>query len=239
MKYFKFTQIDPTTGISINRQTPKEGPRDPDIKGLQVLFRDNIEPHLHFGTADDDATDDPDNQCWIITSEEFAVYVRRYIEHEIWHAKPKLYEEENALRRAHLVGKYDDTATVAGVYKYEQAKAVLTGRSISTTAVKDEATFRGVDPAVLAQRIVERHEEFRAKESKIAGIRGKQLDRLESFTVDDADPWASFQEFHKLEEVGTREEQVFENGERVTKQVPVTVRYYGIELGARYQNSGS
>lgn len=238
MKYFKLTQVDSVTGISVNRETSKEGPKFPDIPGLNVLLQDNINSCFYYATVDETAEPDPENQCWELTLAEFAAAIKVCLDKELGLAKEAVYEEERGLRRVYLVGKYDDTASVAGIYKYEQAKALLADPTASAPDIAAEATVRGVTPAVLAARVVQHHESFRAKEALIAGLRGKQLDKMNAFQFNAADPWGSWQEFMRTEVIGTREQQVFENGQMVTKQVDVTVRYYGPELGSRYEMAG-
>lgn len=240
MKYFKFTQVDAATGISVNQETPKEGPRNPDVTGLEVLFQDQINTCFFYGQSSSTrAKANPENQCYQITLAELAEAVSINIAHLNERNKIAVYEEEKALRRTHLVGKYDETAAVAGIYKYEQAKAYLADPTAAAPALDAEALHRGTTTAALAQRIVDRHEEFRAKEAKIAGLRGKQLDRMEAFTFDAADPIASWTEFNKVETIGTQKRQVFEDGQTVEKDVPIEARYYGPELGARYAAAGS
>lgn len=222
MKYVKFTQVDAKTGISANMQTPKEGATNPYIKGLNILFQDNRIKEFFYGTADDDAVDNPDNQCWFITYEEFAEIVKDNLYHLIELNKQLLYNEEIQLRRQLLVGKYDDTASIAGIYKYDQAKKLLNDSTYFAPEIEQEATYRNIDKNELALKIVEHHESFRYKEAKIAGIRGKQLDRLNNFVFDYSDAWSNWEEFHKMEKIGE-----YENKD-------VMVRYYGFELMERY-----
>ena len=226
------------TGVSVNRETSKEGPKFPDIPGLNVLMQDNINSCFYYATVSEEAEPDPENQCWELTMAEFADAIKVCLDKELGLAKEAVYEEEKGLRRVQLVGKYDDTASVAGIYKYEQAKALLADPTASAPDIAAEAAVRGVTPAVLAARIVQHHESFRAKEALIAGLRGKQLDRMNAFQFDATDPWESWLEFMRLEVIGTRGEKVFENGEVVTKDVDVTARYYGPELGVRYTMAG-
>jgi hypothetical protein len=235
MRYFKFTQIDSVTGISVNRETSREGPKNPDIDGLQILMQDGINSCFFYGTVSSNAVPDPENQCWELTPQEFADAVKANLDREIDRAREQLFEEERGLRRVYLQGKYDDTASIAGIYKYDQAKAYLADNTTPAPALEAEASVRGVTVQVLAQRVVANHESFRTKEATIAGLRGKQLDRINGFQFEEADPWGSWQEFFKLETIGTRTEQAFENGQMVEKEVPIQVRHYGPELGARYQ----
>ena len=86
----------------------------------------------------------------------------------------------------------------------------------------------------MANRIVQNHESFRDKEAKIAGLRGKILDRIEAFVFDLENPQTSYNEFMTQETVGTREVQEMENGEMMNKTVDVNVRKYKLDLGTRF-----
>jgi hypothetical protein len=235
MRYFKFTQIDSVTGISVNRETSREGPKNPDIDGLQILMQDGINSCFFYGTVSSTAEPNPENQCWELTPQEFADAVKANLDREVDRAREQLFEEERSLRRVYLQGKYDDTASIAGIYKYDQAKAYLADSTKPAPALEAEAAVRGVTAQALAERIVANHESFRNKEAIIAGLRGKQLDRINAFQFDEADPWGSWQEFFKLETVGTRTEKRFRDGGTVDEDVPIHVRHYGPELSTRYQ----
>ena len=231
MKYFKFTKVDSRTGISINVKSPIGSPVFPNIKGLQVLTQDPMITEFWYGTGDSTRTKtitslnpvhesdptqseyvettieeevsyDTENQVWELTKEEYADALQICINHLIAQKKENLYEEEK-MYRDQVLGKYHATATVAGIYKYEQAKKVLSDPTDSAPEVRTEATARGLTVEQMAQRIVNNHEEFRTLEAKIAGIRGKILDRLNSFTFDSNDPetsWNSLNEQEFIEE---------------------------------------
>ena len=148
--------------------------------------------------------------------------------------KDSIYEEEYNFRQS-IFSKYHDTASTAGIYKYEQAKALVADATAAAPDVRAEATARGVAPAVMASRIITNHEDFRAKEAKIAGIRGKIFDRVSAYVFNLEDAGGSHAEFLTEEVVGTRTENVFEDGNAVEKVIDVKVRKYQLSLGARFQ----
>jgi hypothetical protein len=229
MKYFKFTKIDSRTGISINVKTPIGNPVFPNIEGLKILTQDAIFSEFWYGTGDStrtvvetvrntahdvdssqpeyiqtekviDVSYDVENQIWELTKEQYAAAIQTNIEHILARKKEALYEEEKAYRDD-ILGKYHSTATVAGIYKYEQAKKVLVDPNDSAPDVRTEATARGLTVAQMAQRIVDNHESFRTLEAKIAGIRGKILDRLNSFVFDEEDIEASWNSLGQRETI--------------------------------------
>ena len=59
MKYIKFTYVDAQTNICVNKAPAKNGPKFPEIKGLQYLFAAErnypIDVPEFFGVCDDDA----------------------------------------------------------------------------------------------------------------------------------------------------------------------------------------
>jgi len=232
MKYIRFTQVDAKTKISINRQTSKEGPTWPEIKGLNILFQDVSQTEFWYGTVDDDAIDNPENQCWIISNDEFSEYVKQNIDRLIETYKTTLYEEEKQVRNANL-GKYDSTASLAGIYKYEQALTLLADNTAAAPVVRAEAEFRGLDPVIMAEKIKTNHEAFRLTESKIAGIRGKLLDRLNAYQYDSSDPIASWDDFNKQELVGTEQNNMSGLDEDQTELIEIKSKYYGTDIGIR------
>jgi hypothetical protein len=87
----------------------------------------------------------------------------------------------------------------------------------------------------MATRIKTNHESFRLNEATIAGIRGMLLDRLNDYVYNgSANPWAAYQDYLRPEQVGTRTEMVFEDGNMVEKEVLVTVPYYGSDIITRF-----
>ena len=85
-----------------------------------------------------------------------------------------------------VFGKYDDTATSSGIYKYNEAIKFLADGTPSLD-ITTEASVREVTETEIAEKIVVNHEAFRVKEAKIAGLRGKILDRLDAYTFDATD----------------------------------------------------
>ena len=230
MKYFKFTKIDSRTGISVNVKTPIGNPVFPYIEGLKVLIQDAIFSEFWYGTGDSTRTViqsvrnpafdtdpsqpeyietetqvevsyDTENQIWELTKEQYAAAIETNINHILARKKEALYEEEKTFRDQ-ILGKYHSTATVAGIYKYEQAKKVIADPNEPAADVRTEAAARDLTVAQMAERIVINHESFRTLEAKIAGIRGKILDRLNSFTFDEEDPEASWNSLSQRETIG-------------------------------------
>lgn len=230
MKYIRFTQIDDKTKISINVAHSKNGASWPEIKGLNILFQDIIQTEFWYGTVDDDAIDNPENQCWILSDNEFSSYVKQNVDRLIVMYKEKLYEEEKIVR-LNVLGKYDSTASLAGIYKYDQALALLNDNTAPSPVIRLEAEARGLDPIDMAEKIKINHEKFRNTEAKIAGIRGKLLDRLNTYQFDDTDPIASWEDFHKSEVVGQITNQDPEQNDLEPEDV--TTPYYGTDIGIR------
>ena len=102
--------------------------------------------------------------------------------------------------------------------------------------MRAEATARGVAPSVIAARVIENHEDFRAKEAKIAGIRGKILDRIDGYVFNLSNADASYAEFLTEEVVGTTTRNELENGIMVEKEVDIKVGKYRLSLGTRFQH---
>jgi len=235
MKYFKFTMIDAKTGISINRQTPVEGPIMPPIHGLEVLFQDTAISEFWYGrSGSEQAVDDPENQTWEISLAEFSEIIAITIQRSINRIRDDLYTAEKQARDT-ILGKYHATASLAGIYKHDQAVAYLNDPSVMGSELVVEADVRGVSVHDLALRIKSHHETFRLQEATIAGIRGMLLDRLNDYAYNgSADPWAAYQDYLRPEQVGTRSQMVFENGVMIEKQMPVTVPYHGYDIVTRF-----
>ena len=236
MKYFKFTQISAETGISWAIAQPVSGPSYPNIPGLEAsnaiqLAHNGI---YYLAKVSDEAIADPDNHQFELTLEEYAKELKDHVTHILNEEKNSIYKEESDFRSS-IFGKYHDTASIAGIYKYEQAKELIADNAATAEDVRAEAAARGVTPLVMANRIVDNHESFREKEAKIAGIRGKILDRIESFNFNLTDPDASYNEFKTEETIGTRKDKVFEDGKMVEKDVDVKVNKYKLSLSARFQ----
>jgi len=237
MKYFKFAQISQDTGISWAIAQPVSGPSWPDLPGLDVSASIQLShnPTYYIAQVNDTAVANPDNHIFELTAGEYAEQLKQHVMYQLNKEKDSIYQEEYNFRQS-IFSKYHDTASTAGIYKYEQAKALVADATAAALDVRAEATARGVAPAVMAGRIITNHEDFRAKEAKIAGIRGKIFDRVSTyvFNLDDAD--ASYAEFLTQDVVGTRTEQVLENGAMVERVVDVKVGKYQLGLGARFQH---
>lgn len=197
MKIFKFLSVDAKTGISVEIERPIEGPAKPNLPGMGEVF--------YFGgwmyaTVGNTAQANPENYIFEVTQEDFDDAIAAEFANFKASRIDDAYKEEKDIR-AGLFGKYDDSAAVAGVYKYEQAKALLADPTADAPEVIEEANARGVDAAVIAQRIVNNHEAFRSTEAKLAGLRGKIVDRLNGLTFDAADALGSWKELTERKEV--------------------------------------
>jgi hypothetical protein len=75
MKYIKFTYVDAQTNICVNKAPARNGPKFPEIKGLQYLFsaERNYPKDVpeFFGICDDDAELSIDGCFGEITEAEF------------------------------------------------------------------------------------------------------------------------------------------------------------------------
>ena len=234
MKYFKFAQISAETGISWAIAQPISGPSWPQIPGLDLSSAVQLahSPVYYLATVDDSAIADPANHIFKLTREEYARELETHTLYKLNEERDSIYKQEYEFRESQF-SKYHDTASIAGIYKYEQAKAVLADPLANAPEVVAEANARGVTVAEMATRIIQNHESFRAKEAKIAGIRGKIMDRLNAFVFDLDDPDASYQEAISVEVVGTRVEMTFEDGQMVEKPIDVTVNKYSLSLPTR------
>ena len=235
MKYFKFAQISAESGISWAIEQPISGPSMPPLPGLTDV--EQLDQNYYVGTTDDSAVAVPENHIFEITFSEYAQHLKDKVLSVSREWLSDCYKQEIDLRNL-VFGKYHDTASVAGIYKYEEAKALVADSTATATNVRAEATLRGVDPVVLANRIITNHEDFRIKESNIAGVRGKVVDRLTAFTFDLTDPKTSFTEFFSVEVIGTEPGFVYsqEEGRFVSGTVDVKVGKYSPSLATRYVN---
>lgn len=236
MKIFKFLPVDATTGISVAIEKPKEGPTNPSFPSMGSVYDFG---GFRYATVGNTAKADPDNNIFEITQEEFVLAFRSEFESLRTRRIDEAYSQEKGIRES-LFGKYHQTATVAGVYKYEQAKAVLADPTVSAPEVEAEATARGVDVAVIAQRIVDNHEAFRLTEAKLAGLRGKIVDRLEGLVFDATDAEGSWKELaQRTEVIGTKEPEadapVAAAAGALVEDLDVVVGYYAVELGQRWE----
>lgn len=236
MKYFKFAQISQDTGISWAIAQPISGPSWPEIPGLNLNTSVQLShnPIYYLAKVDDSAVANPDNHIFELTLAEYAEELKQHVMNITNKEKDSIYTEECSFREA-IFNKYHDTASIAGVYKYQQAKELIEDNGAPAPEIRTEAASRGVDVLVLAVRIIDNHESFRNKEAKIAGIRGRIWDRLQTFEFDLENPDVSYAEFLSSEVIGTITETVFEDGEMVNKEVDVSVNKYTLALGTRFQ----
>jgi hypothetical protein len=236
MKYFKFTQISQDTGISWAIAQPISGPSWPEIPGLDLNISTQLShnPIYYIAQVDDTAVADPNNHIFELTNEEYAEELKQHVMYKLNEEKDSIYMEEYSFRES-IFSKYHDTASVAGIYKYEQAKELIEDNNAFAPEVRSEAAARGVDVLVLAARIIDNHESFRNKEAKIAGIRGKIWDRLQTFEFDLENPDTSYAEFLSSEVIGTQTEKSFEDDELIEKEVDIKVNKYTLALGTRFQ----
>lgn len=234
MKILKFQQVDSTTNISLAIEPSRNGPSNPTLPKVgELSYNFESKPWRYTEVANTVAAD-PANFVFEITQEEFAEDVKRKFDEFLAEQLENAYKQEKEVRNS-LFGKYHESAAVAGVYKYEQAKAILADPTADAPEVVAEATARGVDVAVVAQRIVDNHEAFRLTEAKLAGLRGKIVDRLNSITFDAADPLGSWKELaDRTEIIGTTPD-----GEGPAAAPPegrdVVVGYYTPSLSMRWE----
>jgi len=179
---------------------------------------------------------DNGNLCFEITSEEYAQELEKTVTFHINKRKATIYDEEKSFRQS-IFSKYDETATIAGIYKYQEALELLADGNALAPQVRQEATIRGVLPSVMATRIKDNHESFRTKETKIAGIRGLIQDRLNNFVFDVNDAVGSYNEFYSLDIIATRTEMrpnPEAPGEQIETTVNITVPKYELALEQRF-----
>jgi len=231
MKIFKFRQVDAKTGISVAIERPMEGPTNPALPGLVEIF--DQYNNYKYAHVDDSAVADPENFIFEITEAELTADVQGKVDNTLAAWKTQVYQNEKDLRQL-VFGKYDDTATSSGIYKYNEAlKYVETGTA--SLDLTTEAETRGVTVEDIADKIIENHELFRVREAKIAGLRGKILDRLNGYTFDATDALGSWDELVKrMEVIGQREPAPGPNP-GPEPDLDVKVGYYYPELALRWQ----
>lgn len=229
MKIFKFRPVDAKTGISVEIEKSKEGPTNPSLPGLDVIFEYN---YYRYAKVNNSAVADPDNYIFEITEAEFIVDVQSKAGYHLEKWKSEVYIAERDLRRQ-VFGKYDDTATSSGIYKYQEALDYLDSGTASAVLTA-EAQIRGVTVDDIADKIIENHEAFRVKEAKIAGLRGKILDRLNAYVFDATDALASYKELtERTEVIGQKEPSP--GPANPAEDLDVKVGYYTPELAIRWE----
>ena len=231
MKIFKFRQVDAKTGISVAIERPMEGPTNPTLPGLTEIF--DTYNNYKYANVSNSAVADPDNFIFEITEAELTADVQGKVTQVLEAWKAQVYQNEKDLRQL-VFGKYDDTATSSGIYKYNEAlKFVETGTA--SLDLTTEASTRGVTVEDIAIKIIENHELFRVREAKIAGLRGKILDRLNGYTFDTDDALGSWDELMKRMEVIGHKEPGPNPGPGPGPDLDVKVGYYAPELALRWE----
>lgn len=201
MKYFKLTEIDAVTGISANSQFPANGTTFPELEDINILFQDKNTTEFWYAAASDLAFENKENQCYEITLSELADALDHSIAKDKMIKLEELNDNDRESRRV-LLGKYDVTALIADMYKYEQAKAIILGTNDLTEELQLEANIRGIPINTLAQSVIAKHDLYVKVDALICGLRGKLQDRIENFAVDKNDPIASLNEWNSQEDIG-------------------------------------
>ena len=231
MKIFKFRQVDAKTGISVAIEKPREGPTNPSLPGFTEIFDEYN--YYKYASVDDTAIEDPENFILEITEAELTADVQGKVNDTLAAWKSQVYQNEKELRQL-VFGKYDDTATSSGIYKYNEAVKFLADGTPSLD-ITTEASVREVTETEIAEKIVVNHEAFRVKEAKIAGLRGKILDRLDAYTFDATDALESWDELMKrMEVIGQREPGLGSNP-GPEPDLDVKVGYYAPDLATRWE----
>ena len=233
MKYVKFYPVDAKTGISILKEESKNGPILPTIPGLDNLCVDYY-CEWYYGLASDDFVADPDNKIFELTEEEYYEELSNKMELLKKDAINRLYEDEKELREKKLA-PYHDTATIAGVQKYQEAKKYV-DEGVASEFLTTESEMRGIPVQELCEKIIEKYENFRLLDAKISGLRGKILDRINSFSLDPDNIWESHQEWEERKETLVESRiPTEEYTEPFAVGTPEIVRYYSINLYGRYE----
>jgi hypothetical protein len=235
MKYFKFAKISADTGISWAIEQPTSGPSWPEIPGLDLnkAIQLATNPTYYVAPVGNAANPVAENHIFQLTFEQYAKEIEQHVLYNLNREKEWIYEAEHLFRNS-IFNKYHETASIAGIYKYEQAKVLVADVDADAPVIRIEADARGVDPVVMANRIIENHESFRNKEAKISGIRGKILDRLNAYQFDLSDPEGSYDEFMSEEVIGTRTLPEWQRAIGEPTEVEVKVRKYQISLESRF-----
>ena len=230
MKFFKFHKVDVLTGKSVEIERAVEGPTNPSLDNLGQVYDFG---GWNYASADDTASADTDNFIFEITEAEYIQVFKEAFDGLKRRNISEAYAQEKGLRTAQF-GKYGDTATVAGVYKYDLAKAYVADNTADAGIVATEATARGLSTLAMATKIVTNHEAFRTTEAKIAGLRGKIVDRNAGLTFNDssvADALASWTEITKEEKIGE------EDGPAGSEtKIDINVGHYSPSLSQRWEN---
>jgi len=216
MKYAKFRMVDHITGISVYKQDSPNGPRLPNLGDMYNLFS-GFGSDWYYAEVNDDAPFDPENFILELTLEEYTEEIKSLISSLQEQAIKDAYDQERRLRDE-LFGTYHESATTAGIQKYQEAVEFLNSGTTSTI-LQIESDSRGIDITVLAQKIVNNHNKFRETDAKLSGLRGKIVDRIKAFVFDAENPYQSFIEYSSNEYIPNL---------RIPKQ-PVIIPPEGIE----------
>lgn len=227
--YIKFHQVDALTGISIKLQPTVEGPTFPAIAGLE-LIAPSVDFDLWYAIVPDNYVPDNANLIFKLTKSELAQELSKKVDALRQNQLTVLYQQEIDLRNS-IFSKYHETALLAGIYKYDQAKALVTDGTPSSI-IDLEADIRGITSIELANKIIANHEAFRDTSAKLAGLRGKIADRLNGFVLDMNDPIVSSNAFEQQKEViGTTLVDGVSNDVEVgfyTSSLPTRWEYLGV-----------
>jgi hypothetical protein len=198
MKYVKFKMVDSVTGISVYKQDSANGPVLPNLGDIYNLFT-SFDMYWYYGEVNDDAPFDPENFIFELTFEEYKNEIAYLISSLQSAGIDNAYEQEKKLR-LDIFGKYHESATIAGIQKYQEAVDFLDGKEASST-LQIESAARGVDILTLSQKIVNNHDKFRETDAKLSGLRGMIVDRIKSFSFDPENPYQSLLRYNDTESV--------------------------------------
>jgi len=194
MKYFKLTKVDPITKISANVKRAIN-PVFPNVEGMEIIIQDGDYSEFWYATAPDNTESNPKNQFWQINLVDFKKALERKIEVEKEKLLKELYLNEKKTRDE-LLGRYHQTALIAGFYKIPQAENIINGGNLGESPeIVIEAEARGITPLEMANKIKERSNEYKYVEALLAGIRGKLEDLINEFQFDNHNPIESWNEF--------------------------------------------
>lgn len=196
MKYVKFRMVDSQTGISVFRKESVNGQCLPRLGDIYDLFTD-FGCDWYYAKCEDTVEFNEENDICEITESEYIDAIGEVIETEREDNIKRAYEEEKTLR-TELFGHYHESATIAGVQKYQEALEFLNTGTVSDN-LRIESETRSVSVEILANKIVDNHNKFRLTDSKLSGLRGMIVDRNKSFVFDRSDPYESFMTWRETE----------------------------------------
>jgi hypothetical protein len=231
MKLFKFQQVDFITGISVLLEPPINGPTNPNIGEYNIVL---VDGDWRYAYVSDSSVENPENFIFEITEQEFSVFLKNKADNLVNEWKSQLYVQEKNLRNA-ILKKYDDTALSSGIYKYSESKNFLDSGK-NSEILNAEANVRGISVIELANKIITNHENYAINEAKISGLRGKILDRLNSYVFDLSNSLESWRELaEKTEIIGQKEIPTLGPEPLPQKDNNVKVGYYHPDLSIRWK----